>query len=173
MNINQFKLNQIIIIFHFEQFGKEDIINYIPSFPDEKVSDLIEKYRNITNNHDPKLKFIYNFQLLNPSLTLAEAGISNNSNIFVIINHNIKGGGNWYDKEINIKFIRVSKNNIYNNNQEIIGILKLCLLKEVSQKLSEDDLKKLPDLINYIMLILSNGYIPESPDDKKKILKML
>ena len=44
MNINQFKLNQIIIIFHVEQFGKEDIINYIPSFPDEKVSDLIEKY---------------------------------------------------------------------------------------------------------------------------------
>ena len=50
---------------------------------EEKVSDIIEKYRNKVNDYDDSKKFIFNSKNLNPSLSLVEAGIKNNSNIFV------------------------------------------------------------------------------------------
>ena len=102
---------------------------------------------------------------------MAEEGINNNSKIFVLDISDINGGGTWYDKEINIRFIKVSKNNIYkNDNPEIIGLLKLCLLKEVSHKIPNNKLKKLPHLIYYIMKILLMGYIA-SPEDVKENIK--
>ena len=58
---------------------------------DEKVSDLIEKYRAKTGNHEPTKKFIFNPKALNHDLTLAEAGISNNAYIFVGTTKGIKG----------------------------------------------------------------------------------
>ena len=50
----------------------------------------------------------------------------------------VTGGGigkrERYDIEINIKFIKLPQKIIYyNENPEIQGLLKLCLLKEVSQ----------------------------------------
>ena len=56
----------------------------VQCMPDDKVSDVIEKYRNKANDRDPSKKFIFNAQSLKPSLSVAEAGISNNSNIFVV-----------------------------------------------------------------------------------------
>ena len=83
-------------------------------------------------------------------------------------------GGPWYEKRIYIKFIKISKNiNNKNENSEILGLLKLCLLKEVSQKISLDKLKTLSDIIYYIMKILSQGYIEDSPDNKQNIKEVL
>jgi hypothetical protein len=58
---------------------------------DEKVSDLIQRYRNKTGDHDPTKKFIFNAKALNHDLTLAEAGLSNNAYIFVVATKGIKG----------------------------------------------------------------------------------
>ena len=58
----------------------------------EKVSDLIEKYRNETGDRDNSKKFIYDARALNPSLTLLEAGMQNNSNVFVVVIKGVKGG---------------------------------------------------------------------------------
>ena len=56
---------------------------------------------------------------MNPSLTLAESGISDKSKIYVIECHMKGAGGGWFPKEINIKFIKLSKNNISKNyNQQ-------------------------------------------------------
>ena len=63
----------------------------IQCMPDEKVSEIIEKYRNKSGDHDPYKKFIFNAKPLNPSLSVADAGITNNSNIFVIITKLVKG----------------------------------------------------------------------------------
>ena len=52
--------------------------------PEEKVSDIIEKYRNKANDYDDSKKFIFNAKNLNPNLSAAEAGITNNANIFVV-----------------------------------------------------------------------------------------
>ena len=83
------------------------------------------------------------------------------------------GGGYWYDKTINIKFLKLSNNYINNNDSsEIVGLLKLCLLKEVSQKIPNATLRQLPELVYRIMEILSKGYI-EDYNIKESIKKTL
>ena len=52
--------------------------------PFDSVSSIIEKYRNASGDKDPYKKFIFNAKNLNQALDLNEAGISNNSNIFVV-----------------------------------------------------------------------------------------
>ena len=82
-------------------------------------------------------------------------------------------GGYWCNKSINIQFIKISKNCIYKkDNTEIIGLSKLCLLKEISQKIPEENLKKLPELIYCIMKILSKGYVDDY-DVKNNIKEIL
>ena len=58
---------------------------------DEKVSSIIEKYRNACNDRDTNIKFIFHALPLNPSLTLSEAGITNNENIFIVRTDGVKG----------------------------------------------------------------------------------
>ena len=50
---------------------------------DDKVSDIIEKYRNKSGDKEKRL-FIFNAKYLNPDLTVVEAGITHNSDIYVI-----------------------------------------------------------------------------------------
>ena len=97
---------------------------------------------------------------------------------------NTKGGGGYYfKKEINIKFIKDPKdiNKSYfsifcenHSKEELYGLLKLCFLKEISLKLDENLIKKLPESISYILEILKNGYIATGPkEDIKKILEKI
>ena len=57
---------------------------HILCFPDDKVSSIIERYRHLSLDYDNKKKFIFNAKNLSPHLTVAEAGITNNANIFVV-----------------------------------------------------------------------------------------
>ena len=50
----------------------------------EKVSDLIERYRTKAIDHDTTKRFIFNAKELNKDLTIEEAGLSEGSNIFVV-----------------------------------------------------------------------------------------
>ena len=63
----------------------------VQCMPDEKVSDVIKKYRTKSGDNDTTKKFIFNAKNLSPSLTVAEAGITNNANIFVVATKGIKG----------------------------------------------------------------------------------
>ena len=111
---------------------------------------------------------------MNEDLTVYEAGLNENSTISVESTNDIMGAGirkreERYDIEINIKFIKLPQQIInYNENPEIVGLLKLCLLKEISQKISKNNLKNLPELIKCIIQILSNGYVEDNPDNLKK-----
>ena len=58
---------------------------------EDKVSSVIEKYRTKSGDNDPSKKFVFNAKSLNVTLTCAEAGISNNANIFVVATKDIKG----------------------------------------------------------------------------------
>ena len=58
--------------------------------PDEKVSKIIERYRTKANFHE-EAKFVFNAKNLVPSLTIAEAGITNLSNVFVVKTKHVKG----------------------------------------------------------------------------------
>ena len=59
---------------------------------DEKVSKVIERYRMQANDVETNKKFIFNAHPLNPTLTVAEAGLSDYSNIFVMGSEGIRGG---------------------------------------------------------------------------------
>ena len=70
------------------------------------------------------------------------------------------GGGTYYSKEINIKFIKSTedknKNKISFINNELTGLLRLCLLKEISIKLDIEQIRQLSTLTSYIMELLKN-----------------
>ena len=51
---------------------------------DEKVSEIIQRYREKYNDFEQNLKFIFNAKELNTFLSVAEHGLSENSNIFVV-----------------------------------------------------------------------------------------
>ena len=51
---------------------------------EQKVSSIIEQYRNKSGDHDPFKKFIFNAKNLSLNITVAEAGIWDKANIFVI-----------------------------------------------------------------------------------------
>ena len=52
-------------------------------YPNDKCSDIIEKFRNKINDYERKSRFIYNAKNLNPNLTISESGIIEGANIFV------------------------------------------------------------------------------------------
>ena len=57
----------------------------------DKVEEIIKKYRQKTGFKD-KARFFFNAKNLCPTLTVAEAGITNNSHIFVVSIENLYGG---------------------------------------------------------------------------------
>jgi hypothetical protein len=122
---------------------------------------------------DKKTKFIFKgvAYCISSIFTFEDIGLIKDCRIF-FCNEAISGGS-WYNKEINIKFIKVSNNNyIKINNSDLFGLLKLCLLKEISSKFDRKRLEKLPDIIRYIMEVLQHGYI-ENNDVKQNIKDIL
>ena len=84
----------IKVFFRVSGQGQEGIRSLgIECLPNEKISDLIEKYRKESNDYKKSKKFIFNANALNQSVTVAEAGLNNNANIFVVSTDGIKGGG--------------------------------------------------------------------------------
>jgi len=57
----------------------------------EKVSEVIERYRTKSGDKDTSKKFIFNAKNLNQNMTVGEAGITNNGNIFVVTTQGVKG----------------------------------------------------------------------------------
>ena len=84
INENKFNQNYISIIFNLQSdYGRNNQLTIL-CYPDDKVSDIIEKFRNKANVHDDNRRFIYNAKELNPSLSLAEAGLIHESIIYVV-----------------------------------------------------------------------------------------
>ena len=84
---------------YFRRSGESPIM--IKCTTDMKVSEIIQRYRDKSNDFDINKKFIFNAKLLCSDLTVAEAGIYNNSNIFVAKTKGIKG---YSPPEINLIF---------------------------------------------------------------------
>ena len=63
----------------------------VQCLPNEKVSEVIQRYRTKSQDNDPTKKFIFNAKNLSLSITVSEAGITNNANIFVVATKGIKG----------------------------------------------------------------------------------
>ena len=63
----------------------------IQCMPNEKVSDLIQRYRTKSGDNDKSKKFIFNAKNLVEDMTIGQAGITNNGNIFVVTTKGVKG----------------------------------------------------------------------------------
>ena len=72
------------------QPGDQDGRIQIQATLDEKVSSIIDKYRNKTGDKEEK-RFVFNAKSLNQTLNAAEAGLMNNSTIFVLRTKDVKG----------------------------------------------------------------------------------
>ena len=57
----------------------------------DKISDLIQKYRSKSLEDVSLKKFIFNAKALVPTLTVAEAGLTEGANIFVVNTAGVKG----------------------------------------------------------------------------------
>ena len=132
--------------------------------PDLLVKDAILIFQNSLSNianFIKEYKYIFNNKALPLDLKVCQTGLLNGAKILVIPQDYLKGAGSYLDyKEINIKYISISEN-INDNiiNLELVGLLKLCLLKEISLNLKDQDLFKFPILISYILQTLRNGRI--------------
>ena len=134
----------------------------------KEIEELIN--RNIINKLMVKRKMRSNKTSLNDeNASLKECHLHNGDVIFIGISNVCGGGGDSSEQvntgesfniEINIKFIKINKERIYiQSNKELKGLLKLCLLKEVSGKIDSYYLNDLPNEISWILKILKNGYI--------------
>ena len=57
----------------------------------EKLSDVVKRYKEKVKDNDESTKFIYNAKNLNLDLTVDEAGLVDNANIFVISTRHVQG----------------------------------------------------------------------------------
>ena len=109
MMFNNQMMNQRMEVNNFEDKqkneGSEILINFRrnnPTFekqlikiyanPEDRVSTIIKKYRKEGNDYDEDRRFIFNSRILYPSVSLREAGITNNSNVFVVVTKGVQGG---------------------------------------------------------------------------------
>jgi hypothetical protein len=77
-NINQ--TNKISIIFRTGN-SKPTMLECEQN---EIVENVIKRFREASNNRDENLKFIFNARNINQKLTVAEAGLTHNANIYVV-----------------------------------------------------------------------------------------
>ena len=93
MNNNQPTTNSsqfINVYFRVGQTGDGGSIMIQCSLND-KVSDLIQRYKTKSLEDVSQKKFIFNAKALNPNLTVAEAGMQEGANIFVVNTAGVKG----------------------------------------------------------------------------------
>ena len=91
LNQNQIRVPGGKNIF-FRKNGENAPPLMIQCIDNEKVSVIIKRYRTKANDYDKSKRFIFNAKQLNESLTVAEAGLTDNSNIFVVTTEGVKGG---------------------------------------------------------------------------------
>ena len=85
--------NEICVIFRNNSAnGKNSAPITIQCMKNEKVSTLIEKYRNKTNDRDLTEKFVFNANTLDPQLFVFETGITDGSHIFIVKTKGVDGG---------------------------------------------------------------------------------
>ena len=84
--LSNFDIRQIKVIFR-QANGR--FASNVYCLPDEKIANVIDKYRNRSGDFAPHRRFIFNSKDLPQELTVSEVGITNNSNIFIVNTCNI------------------------------------------------------------------------------------
>ena len=71
--------------------NNKDAPIYIKCNINEKMSKVIERYKEKASDFSKTIKFIFNAKPINPCVTVDEAGICHNGNIFVVETKEVTG----------------------------------------------------------------------------------
>ena len=103
-NLPQNQIQAINVFFRVRDGGGQ-APTMILCFPNDKVENIIKKYREKTSDKDESKIFLFNEKPLNPNITVSDAELTNNSNIFIVKekieeeNGEEKGEGNEGENE--------------------------------------------------------------------------
>ena len=118
-NQNDFQINnsQIINIFFYQTWSNKNII--LICSKNEKISDLIQKYRDKSNDYNMNIQFLYNNRELDLSKTMSEYELVNYSKIFIYLNKDVTNL-DIPENGINLKFINKIK---HEEHPIIVGVM--------------------------------------------------
>ena len=89
--INSNDVEQINILFKYQNYAEIRKIN-MQCILDEKISNLIKRFRIKIDDFDSLLVFVFNGQRLDSNLTIAQARLRDRSVISVLNFQNVQGG---------------------------------------------------------------------------------
>ena len=89
--INSNNIEQINILFKYQNYAEIRTIN-MQCILDEKISNLIKRFRIKIDDFDSLLVFVFNGQRLDSNLTIAQARLRDRSVISVLNFQNVQGG---------------------------------------------------------------------------------
>jgi len=158
----------------------------VPSNLNERVSDLISRFFQISGLNSENYRFYFGGENLEKykSHGLFQIGLKNNSKIELayveleVFRNDNDNLGNFddennfeFNQRIYIKFIKFSTYSSYNYNKELKGILKLCLLNEIASKIELPNLQiwkmsGYPEIAYFILKILKYSYDYQYGNDK-------
>ena len=171
----------------FDGYSQECVWN-IPSYPQELVKDLLIKFYQISGLKEINYITELHYKKQTWFQNIFQAGLSNNCEIQIYKNDNKLLSNrceeayiipnNTIDKnfKIFIKFIKSNTFSKFKYNIDLKGLLKLCLLNEISSKINLNDLEKIKYISQEVYFILkilrqSNNTDLNQPDETiKKIL---
>ena len=167
--------------------NENDVPIMVEAYQDEKVSDIILKYRLRSGDQDLTKTFVFNAKNLNTQLTAAEAGFTNNCNIFVVStrpnysqqNSNSSNINNYNNQNSQLNNEILNLKNELNNKNQIIQQLqstfnnlknKYYNLKNNAKNLSKNLEEKERELISLKNELLNSKN--ELINTKNEIIKL-
>ena len=127
---------------------------------DKKIEELIKKIKN-ENNISKFFKLMVNGKPLVNSLTLAENNLGNGSNVRIIFMEDRNDDKTGYIKPINMIFKMNKSIKSNDNDSDLDFISKVCYLKEIVSRLSDEKLEKFPEDVSIILKLLKIGNIKD------------